>query len=64
MLCLLENKALDRKKTLTEIWGEDGYFTFSRMNVYITKLKKYLQIAPSIEIENIRGNSFILKIKE
>ncbi len=63
MLCLYENKVLDREKALTEIWGEDGYFTARSMDVYITKLRKYLRNDPAIEIENIHGSGFILKIE-
>ncbi|MFC2152055.1 response regulator transcription factor [Bacteroidota bacterium] len=64
MLCLHENKVLDRDKALNKIWGEDGYFTARSMDVYITKLRKYLKNDSSIEIENIHGSGFILKIKE
>jgi DNA-binding response OmpR family regulator len=64
MLCLFENKVLDREKALTEIWGEDGYFTARSMDVYITKLRKYLRNDTSIEIENIHGSGFILKIEK
>ena len=63
MLCQHENKILDRDKALNKIWGEDGYFTARSMDVYITKLRKYLKHDPSIEIENIHGSGFILKIK-
>jgi len=62
MLCLHKNKVLDREKALTKIWGEDGYFTARSMDVYITKLRKYLQNDSSIEIENIHGIGFILKV--
>lgn len=62
MLCLHKNKILDRDKALNTIWGEDGYFTARSMDVYITKLRKYLKNDPSLEIENIHGSGFILKI--
>ena len=64
MLCLHENKILDRDKALNKIWGEDGYFTARSMDVYITKLRKYLCNDQSIEIENIHGSGFILKISK
>jgi len=63
MLCLHENKILEREKALSKIWGEDGYFTARSMDVYITKLRKYLRNDPSIEIENIHGSGFILKVE-
>ena len=62
MLCLHKNKILDRDKALNKIWGEDGYFTARSMDVYITKLRKYLNSDPAIKIENIHGSGFILKI--
>jgi DNA-binding response OmpR family regulator len=63
MLCLHENKILDREKALTKIWGEDGYFTARSMDVYITKLRKYLKSDSNLEIENIHGSGFIFKVK-
>ncbi len=63
MLCQHENKILDRDKALNAIWGEEGYFTARSMDVYITKLRKYLKNDTSIEIENIHGSGFILKVK-
>jgi DNA-binding response OmpR family regulator len=64
MLCIHENKILEREKALSKIWGEDGYFTTRSMDVYITKLRKYLRNDSSIEIENIHGSGFILKIED
>lgn len=64
MLCLHKNKILGRDKALNKIWGEDGYFTARSMDVYVTKLRKYLKDDPTLEIENIHGSGFILKIKE
>jgi len=64
MLCEHKNKVLDRDKALNTIWGEDGYFTARSMDVYITKLRKYLKNDASIEIENIHGSGFILKTNE
>jgi len=64
MLCLHENKILDRDKALNNIWGEDGYFTARSMDVYITKLRKHLKNDSSIEIENIHGSGFILKLTQ
>jgi two-component system, OmpR family, response regulator len=63
MLGQNKNKMLDRDKALNQIWGNDGYFTARSMDVYITKLRKYLKDDPSIEIENIHGTGFVLRIK-
>lgn len=64
ILCLHMNKVLDRDKALNKIWGEEGYFTARSMDVYISKLRKYLKQDSSIEIENIHGSGFILKTRE
>jgi DNA-binding response OmpR family regulator len=56
-----KNKVLDRNLTLEKIWGEQGYFTGRSMDVYITKLRKYLKHDPNLEIVNVHGSGYILK---
>jgi DNA-binding response OmpR family regulator len=60
MLCESEGKILSRSQALKTIWGDDNYFTTRSMDVYITKLRKYLKDDPGIEIENIHGSGFRL----
>ena len=57
-----ENDILPRVEALTEIWGEDSYFTARSMDVFVTKLRKYLKDDPDIEIINIHGNGFQLLV--
>lgn len=64
MFCLLKNDVLLRSDALTKIWGEDNYFTARSMDVFVTKLRKYLRRDENIEIVNIHGNGFQLKIAE
>ncbi len=64
MFCMKMNDILPRSEALTKIWGEDNYFTARSMDVFVTKLRKYLKKDDSIEIINIHGNGFQLKIKE
>ena len=56
-----KNRVLDRNFALDKIWGEKGYFTARSMDVYITKLRKYLKSDPNLEIVNIHGSGYILK---
>jgi two-component system, OmpR family, response regulator len=63
LLCLAENKVLPRNHALKAIWGDDNYFTTRSMDVYITKLRKYLKKDSRIEIENIHGSGFRLRIE-
>ena len=63
MLCIHQNRVLPRETTLKEIWGNDNYFTARSMDVYITKLRKYLSDEPLVEIENIHGTGYILHVR-
>ena len=63
LLCQNKNELLPRETALRKIWGDDGYFTARSMDVFITKLRKYLANDPSVEIKNIHGSGFLLEIK-
>jgi len=62
LLCLKMNDVLPREMALKKIWGDDNYFTTRSMDVFITKLRKYLKDDPSIEINNIHGSGFKLTV--
>ena len=62
MLCESKNEILRREVALKAIWGEDDYFMGRSMDVYITKLRKYLKADPNIQIKNIHGTGFKLEI--
>lgn len=63
MLCMNINNVLQRELALKAIWGNDNYFTGRSMDVYVTKLRKYLREDPLIEILNIHGVGFKLVVK-
>jgi DNA-binding response OmpR family regulator len=63
LFCLYENEVLPRSIALTQIWGEDTYFTARSMDVFVTKLRKYLKADTAIEIVNIHGNGFQLLVR-
>jgi two-component system OmpR family response regulator len=58
------NKLLTREIALKSVWGNDDYFIGRSMDVFIAKLRKYLQDDPSIYITNVHGTGFKLEIKE
>jgi DNA-binding response OmpR family regulator len=58
LFCLNENSILDRNFALKTIWLDDNYFNGRSMDVYITKLRKYLKEDPKIEIINVHGKGF------
>lgn len=64
LLCLNTNELLPREQALKALWGDDDYFTARSMDVYITKLRKYLAADKNIEIKNIHSSGFILEINE
>ncbi len=62
MLCDNANNILERNYALKTIWLDDSYFNARSMDVYITKLRKYLKDEPSVEILNVHGKGFKLVI--
>jgi len=64
LLCQNKNELLSRETALNKIWGEDGYFTARSMDVFITKLRKYLKDDPHVEIKNIHGSGFLLEVPD
>ncbi len=64
LLCQYKNKLLRRELALKSIWGDDDYFMGRSMDVYITKLRKYLKEDTRIKIINVHGTGFKLEIKE
>ena len=58
------NQLVDRNTTLQKIWKYDSYFAARSMDVYITKLRKYLKADPTVEIVNVHGVGFKLTHKE
>jgi len=64
MLCDNVNDVLDRSDALKKIWHDDSYFNARSMDVYVTKLRKYLKADPSIELINVHGVGFKLVINK
>jgi two-component system, OmpR family, response regulator len=62
MLCLKKNELLPREEALQKLWGDDDYFMARSMDVYVTKLRKFLKDDPKVEIKNIHGSGFILEV--
>jgi DNA-binding response OmpR family regulator len=56
-----KNKILAREDILTEIWGEDDYFLGRSMDVFISRLRKYVSEDKNIDIRTVRGTGFILE---
>jgi DNA-binding response OmpR family regulator len=86
LFCEHQNKLLPREVILREIWGDEDYSVGRSMDVFLTKLRSYLNIEtideeyinkeggrrnkyklghePKVEIVNVHGTGFILKVRE
>lgn len=62
LLCENMNNVLDRSTALNKIWYDDSYFNARSMDVYITKLRKYLKEDPTVELINVHGVGFKLVV--
>ncbi|MCB0571219.1 MAG: response regulator transcription factor [Phaeodactylibacter sp.] len=60
LLCEQKGRLLPRQEVLKSLWNQSDYFTRRSMDVFISRLRKYLGDDPSIEIQNVYGSGFIL----
>jgi two-component system, OmpR family, response regulator VicR len=59
-----KNQVVKRSFILETIWGKDDYFLGRSLDVFISRLRKYLSIDERIKIENIHGVGFKFKVEE
>lgn len=59
LLCLSANEVVRRETILVDVWGENDYFLGRSLDVFITRLRKYLAATP-LTIDNIHGVGFSL----
>ena len=60
LLCRHKNEVLERNYALRTIWIDDNYFNARSMDVYITRLRKYLKKDSSVKILNVHGKGYKL----
>ncbi|KAI9549283.1 hypothetical protein GHT06_007574 [Daphnia sinensis] len=58
-----KNEVIKRSNILEALWGEDDYFLGRSLDVFISRLRKYLSQDPRIKIENIHSVGFKMKIE-
>ena len=58
-----QNKLVKREDILVELWGENDYFLGRSMDVFVSRLRKYLQREKSVAIDTVRGTGYIFRIK-
>lgn len=62
LLCLKKNTVLTREEALLSIWHDDNYFNGRSMDVFLSKLRKYLKGDPNVEIINVHGKGYKLLV--
>jgi two-component system, OmpR family, response regulator VicR len=60
MFCLNINQVVKRDDILKQVWGEDDYYIGRSLDVFVSRLRKYFETDPNINIENIRSVGFKL----
>lgn len=64
LLCERQGKVVERELAGNLVWGDDSYFVGRSMDVFITRLRKYLKQDESVAITNVHGVGFMLEIAE
>lgn len=57
-----KNEVIKRSHILETLWGEDDYFLGRSLDVFISRLRKYLSQDERISVENIHSVGFRMKI--
>lgn len=62
LLCLNENVTVPRADILLSVWGDDSYSNGRSLDVFVSKLRKYLSADPAVEIKNEHGKGYKLLV--
>ena len=63
MLCKNQHRIVKREEILKQVWGDDDYFMGRSLDVFISKLRKYLKEDPGVQIVNYHGIGFRLEMR-
>src|SRR5690554_2522968 len=61
ILCEHKNKVIERELITNLVWGDDSYFVGRSLDVFITRLRKYLADDDTVNIANVHGVGFRLE---
>lgn len=59
-LCLHANSVVKREDILMNVWGKEDYFLGRSMDVFMTKIRKYLKDADGVDLQTVHGVGFKL----
>jgi DNA-binding response OmpR family regulator len=60
MLITMAGKPVERKQILLDLWGDDHFFNSRNLDVYITRLRKYLRMDPAVQLITLKGVGYQL----
>lgn len=63
LLCMHQDQVLPRELVLNMVWGDDTYFLGRSLDVFISRLRKYLREDPRVAINNVHGVGFKLVVE-
>ena len=63
LLCENKNSLIQREYVLQKMWGRNDFLARKSMDVFISRLRKYLLRDKKIKIVNVHGSGFVLEIK-
>jgi len=58
------NQVIPREDIMKTYWSYDKYFSGRSLDVFISRIRKYLNQDPRIKISNIRGIGYMLSVEE
>ncbi len=63
-LCSHSNTVVKREDILLNVWGKEDYFLGRSMDVFMTKIRKYLRNATGVDLQTVHGVGFKLNIQK
>jgi DNA-binding response OmpR family regulator len=63
-LCLHTNTVVKREDILLNVWGKEDYFLGRSMDVFMTKIRKYLKDVEGVELQTVHGVGFKLVLQK
>lgn len=57
-------KVIEKEQFFYHVWGSDDLFSSRTLDVFVSRIRKFLKIDPSLEIQNIRGIGYRMVVKK
>jgi len=57
------NELVDRKRLQKEVWEDEGVIVGRSLDMYISKLRKKLELDPAVHLINVHGKGYKLEVR-